>query len=203
MSDGAPAFATRKEMVRWLTADADKNYRIKEKHQVAHIVASWSAAAVDTGSMAATASRLLARVGIDPLAQRVVVVAHLDGPHAHLHIMAARVRSDGGAWVPGLGVDRALALESAVLAREAGQPWDQRMIARSARSGAAAGLAADGELHGEIRYEDGRRERIAWQGLAVAERVEASAYGHAEHAGICVAKMVGYRPAVGAVRYAT
>lgn len=197
-----PRFANRGEISSYLTEHAALNARIRTQHQVAHLVVSWAAETIHPGAAAATAARMCARIGIDPQRQRVVSVMHLDGKHAHMHILAARVRDDGGAWVPGLGVDRALALEASQLAQDHGQVWDQRMIARSARSGAAAAFAAKGELAGEIRYEDGERTRIAWQGPDVSARIDAGHFSLGEHAGVCVARLIGYRPADRMVRYA-
>lgn len=197
-----PVFASRKDIEAYLTEHATLNPNIRTKHQVAHLVASWEAASVHPGAAAATAARLCARIGIDPQQQHVVTLLHLDGQHAHLHILAARVREDGGAWVPGLGVDRALALEAESMARDHGQAWDQRMIARSKRSGVAAAAAARGELYGEVRYEDGTRTRVPWQGAEVVQRREADPWAVADHAGVCLARLVGYRPAARLVAYA-
>lgn len=178
---------------------AARSSSIKPQHAVAHFVVSWR----DDPTLAeavATARRLCARLGIDPEQQQVGAAMHHDGKSPHLHLLVARTRHDGGVWTAGLGVDRALALESRLMALENGAAWDQRMIAHSTRSGAALGMMRTGKLAGTIRY-DGVCVAVPWQGAAVSERIEADVWSRTRTGGDCLAKMVGLRSAHGTARY--
>jgi hypothetical protein len=198
LSAPEPDFHSAGEIATYLNKFAARNPHIKNRHQVAHLAVSWAGQDVSASAAAATAARMLTRLGIDVARQPVVCLMHHDTDHTHMHLLVGRVRSDGGAWTAGLGVDRALALEAFAMVAETGQAatWDQRMIARSKRSGVAAGLAAQGRLAGEIRYADGRREEIPWQGEAVtARRAEDYIAAEIAHAGLCLPRMIGLRPA--------
>lgn len=179
-----------------------KSQRIKPQHAMAHFVASWEPEhEVTPGEAIVTGRRLLARVGINPLQQECAAYIHHDGATQHLHLVVARTRRDGGVWTAGLGVDRALALESRLMAHEHGEEWDQRMVARSGRSKGALRLLEEGMLGGYIVHVDGSRERIDYQGPEVAARMEGDVLTMARHGGAHLAKMVGQRGARVLVSY--
>lgn len=199
---GEPIFENRQQIAEYLTEFSARNPLIDEKNQIAHLVVSWEADSVHPGAMVATADRMLRRLGIDSDENRVVALAHLDGQHAHLHLLVGRTRSDGGAWMGELGVDRALALEAEHLAYEHGQPGNKPMVARTKIAGIASGRAARGELFGDLLYPDGHRVKILWQGEAVQRRHDASWTVGSDHAGVCIAQLKGYRPVKRIVAYA-
>lgn len=93
---GEPIFENRQQIAEYLTEFSARNPLIDEKNQIAHLVVSWEADSVHPGAMVATADRMLRRLGIDSDENRVVALAHLDGQHAHLHLLVGRTRSDGG-----------------------------------------------------------------------------------------------------------
>ena len=188
---------TSQQLARRLAAG--RSPRIKSQHAVAHFVISWR----DDPTLAeavTTARRLCGRLGIDPEQQQIGAAMHSDGAACHLHLLVARTRTDGGVWKAGIGVDRALALESRLMALERGGAWDQRMIARSRTSGAALGFMRAGKLEASILY-DGTQRRLAWQGAAVTDRIADDIWARARTGGECIAKMVGLRSAQGTARY--
>lgn len=173
-----------------------KSQRIKPQHATAHFVVAWAPGdEVTPGEAIVTGRRLLARVGIDHLQQECAAYIHHDGATQHLHLVVARTRRDGGVWTAGLGVDRALALESRLMAHEHGEEWDQRMVARSGQSKGALRLLEEGMLGGYIVHVDGSRARIDYQGPEVAARMEGDVLTMARHGGAHLAKMVGQRGA--------
>ena len=179
-----------------------KSQRIKPQHATAHFVMAWEPGhEVTPGEAIVTSRRLLARVGIDPLRQECAAYIHHDGVTQHLHLVVARTRRDGGVWTAGIGVDRALALESRLMAHERGEEWDQRMIARSRQSKGALRLLEEGMLGGYFVHVDGSHERIDYQGPEVAARMEGDVLTMARHGGAHLAKMVGQRGAKAVISY--
>lgn len=169
---------------------------------VAHMVVAWPPDKTPTmGEVLATSRRYLVRIGVDLTRQEVVGWVHHDREHAHLHIAIGRDRSDGGRWCPGIGVDRAIALEARLMAREAGEEWDQRMVGRSRLSKAGAAMARQGKLHADVRYRDGRVLSVPWQGAEADKRIEDDPICHLQHAGCTLAKLVGLRDAYAISRY--
>lgn len=203
LDPGQPTFQGHEQIASYLARYTPLNTRIKEKHQVAHIHASWQNADITDGEATVTAQRLIVRLGIEPAHQPIVCVKHHDTKHSHIHLLVGRVRDDGGAWTPGLGIDRAMALETKQMAEETGKPWQQLMVDYTQKSGIGAWKAEEGQLQAEIRYRDGSREVVPWQGPEVTKRWEANPYAQLAHAGPCIVQCAGDRSAKVAAKYVT
>ena len=173
-----------------------------KRNNAAHFIMSWPLGVVPTVSeVAVSARRMCMRVGLDLHQQGAAAFLHYDREHYHVHLIVGRSRLDGGLWSPGLGIDRAMALESRLLANEHGQEWDQRMVGRSEQSRIGGARAAAGVLCAKIRYGDREPQTVPWQGAAVDERYEVDYLAQGPHAGVCIAKMVGLRAAYSVVTY--
>jgi hypothetical protein len=171
--------------------------------EVSHIVLSLpdNGRTPTLGEMVALCRRMGSRIGVDWNQQETAGFVHCDTGHWHVHMLIGRTRMDGGRWSPGIGIDRALALEARMMAKEKGQEWEQRMVARSRHSKGAAALARRGELHAKIVYPDREAVMVAWQGAEADRRVDADWVAHAEHPGVSIGKQVGLRSAYRAAGY--
>lgn len=182
--------------------EAYRSPRHAKRYNAAHFILSWPVGVVPTLSEVAVSSRRMCmRVGLDLHQQGSAAYLHYDRDHYHVHVVVGRSRRDGGLWSPGLGIDRALALESRLLANEHGQQWDQRMVGRSEHSRIGGAKAAAGGLCAKIRYASREPQPLAWQGAEVDKRYDLDYLAQGPHAGVCIAKMVGLRPAHSVVTY--
>lgn len=196
----APVTASRRQTVEMIEEHRCESHA--KRNNTAHFILSWPHGVVPSVSEAAvSARRMCMRVGLDLHQQGSAAFLHYDRDHYHVHLLVGRSRLDGGLWSPGLGIDRVMALESRLLANEHGQEWNQRMVGRSEKSRIGGAKAAEGALCAKIRYAHLEPMTIAWQGAEVDARYEMDYLAQGPHAGVCIAKMVGLRPAHSVVTY--
>lgn len=171
--------------------------------EVSHIILSLpnNGQTPTMGEMVALCRRMGSRIGVDWDQQESAAFVHCDTDNWHAHLLVGRTRSDRGRWSPGIGIDRALALEAKLMANEHDQKWDQWMVARSRHSAGAAALARRGELHAKIVYPDGEVDMVPWQGEIADTRIEMDWIAHAPHPGLSIDKQVGLRSADQVVPY--